>query len=190
MVCCVCDLVVAMAAAANNSKQAEVNSKTSGGGGGSGSGGSATAAAGGAAKPPAVKKEPMDDGGVEVLEGNLRNVIETGKDLKWIFVGGKGGVGKTTTSCSLAVQLSKKRKSVLLISTDPAHNLSDAFAQKFGKTATLVNGYTNLSCMEIDPTVEVETGDVLDSASQNLIADLASTLPGIDEAMSFAELMK
>lgn len=46
------------------------------------------------------------------FESNCSNLVKQ-SDLKWIFVGGKGGVGKTTTSSSLAVLLASQKKNVL-----------------------------------------------------------------------------
>ena len=145
-----------------------------------------------------------------VPEPNLQALAEQ-RDLRWIFVGGKGGVGKTTTSCSLGVMLSKVRDNVLIISTDPAHNLSDAFSQKFGSEPKAVDGIPNLFCMEVDPAkhkqqfeqqmdmgampaeLAAQLPEGAEGAAgeiQSLLKDLTGSIPGVDELMSFAELMK
>ncbi|KAG6486322.1 hypothetical protein ZIOFF_054892 [Zingiber officinale] len=123
----------------------------------------------------------------EVPDGSVRNILEQ-ETLKWVFVGGKGGVGKTTSSSIISVLLAQVRQSVLVISTDPAHNLSDAFQQRFTKVPTLVNGFSNLYAMEVDP--KMEDDDLSDEGLEGFLSELTNAIPGVDEAMSFAEMLK
>jgi arsenite/tail-anchored protein-transporting ATPase len=127
---------------------------------------------------------------------SLANIVAQ-ESLRWIFVGGKGGVGKTTTACSLAVQLSAVRRNVLVVSTDPAHNLSDAFDQRFSGAPTLVHGFSNLYCLEIDSNGSVDKAVESEASApaglgglMSFIGQLTKAIPGWDEIMGFATLLK
>ncbi|TFJ87709.1 hypothetical protein NSK_001059 [Nannochloropsis salina CCMP1776] len=83
----------------------------------------------------------------------LAETRKTGLTQRFIFFGGKGGVGKTSTSTAIAVHLADKGLKTLIISTDPAHSLGDLLEQKVsGGDPVRVEGCDNLWAMEVDTT--------------------------------------
>lgn len=72
---------------------------------------------------------------------------------EFIFFSGKGGVGKTSMACTTAVYHADLGKKTLIVTTDPAGNLSDVFEQEIGHRVTKINNIENLYAMEIDPDV-------------------------------------
>lgn len=97
----------------------------------------------------------------------------------------------------------------MIISTDPAHNLSDAFDQKFTNKPTQVKGFENLFAMEVDPTAneggsggnffqnmfgkfggsQAQDEEAMQD-SMGFMKDMMASVPGIDEATSFGEVIK
>jgi arsenite/tail-anchored protein-transporting ATPase len=70
---------------------------------------------------------------------------------KFIFFSGKGGVGKTSMASTTAVYHADRGEKTLIVTTDPASNLSDVFEQEIGHRITNIKGINNLDAMEINP---------------------------------------
>jgi arsenite-transporting ATPase len=66
------------------------------------------------------------------------------------IVAGKGGVGKTSVACALAIAAAGRDGSTLVVSTDPAPSISDAFLQPIGDAITPVEGVEGLSAQQLD----------------------------------------
>ena len=64
---------------------------------------------------------------------------------------GKGGVGKTSIACAMAVSLADAGKRVLLVSTDPASNLDEVLLTEIGMHPTAIEGIPGLKAINIDP---------------------------------------
>jgi len=70
---------------------------------------------------------------------------------KYLFFTGKGGVGKTSTACAVAVKLADSGKKVLLISTDPASNLQDVFNTELDGKGIPIDGVSGLVVANLNP---------------------------------------
>ena len=127
-------------------------------------------------------------------------------NARYLFFGGKGGVGKTTAASATALYLLNKLKqneSILLFSTDPAHSLSDSLEVKIGNRLVEVKQHRDarLFAYEMDASLALERfraehGKVLaEIAERGTLLDeddinelLSLSLPGMDEVMSLFEL--
>lgn len=127
-------------------------------------------------------------------------------EQRYIFFGGKGGVGKTTAASATALFLLNKLKrneSILLFSTDPAHSLSDSLDTTVGNRLVEVKQLrgARLIAFEMDASLALErfraaNGKVLaEIAERGTLLDeedinelLSLSLPGLDEVMSLFEL--
>ena len=104
---------------------------------------------------------------------------------KYLFFTGKGGVGKTSVACATATGLADQGKKILLISTDPASNLQDVFAQKLNGQGTSIAQVPGLTVVNLDPEQEAAAyresvispfrGMLPDSVLQNMEEQLSGS---------------
>jgi arsenite-transporting ATPase len=110
-------------------------------------------------------------------------LLELIANRRIVFFGGKGGVGKTTVSAALAVAAADAGKKVLLVSTDPAHNLGHLFNRTVG--ATPVKLAPGLDGLELDPEQTVKQH--LDEVTRALRKLMPAHLSGeVDKHMALS----
>ena len=123
------------------------------------------------------------------------------KELRMIIFGGKGGVGKTSCSLACAIGLAEKFKT-LVISTDPAHSISDSLCQEIGFRLQPVHKVKNLTAIEISADKafkqfkkehEKELIKLFDTSTnfddEDIQQMMSLSIPGIDEVMSFKTII-
>ncbi|MBI3457518.1 MAG: ArsA family ATPase [Candidatus Rokubacteria bacterium] len=87
---------------------------------------------------------------------SMPRYLEEHPGLKYVFFGGKGGVGKTVMAGTTALWLAGRGKRTLLASTNPVHSLSGLLEQSLLGTPTPVKGADRLWAYEIDTRETIE----------------------------------
>src|SRR5436305_12123594 len=130
--------------------------------------------------------------------------VSAKKGLKYLFFGGKGGVGKTALAGATAYYLSEMLgKKTLISSTNPVHSLSSLFGQDLWKKGTRkIEGTKNLYADEIDisSTIERYKGEIKERLVQFLkfadipvdvepFIEIATTNPSFEESAMFDDMV-
>jgi len=138
------------------------------------------------------------------ISDNVPSFLKNEKSRLIIF-GGKGGTGKTTSSCATAMYLAKKYpgKRFLVISSDPAHSLADSFDCPINNSSvTPVKEVDNLFAMEMNSQTLLEKfkkkykSSIANFSNMSFATDqidirdfLNFKLPGMQEMMILLEIV-
>ncbi len=132
---------------------------------------------------------------------------------EYVLYGGKGGVGKTTMAAATALSSAAGGVATLVVSTDPAHSLSDTLETAIPATPTRIREEIPLWAAEIDPDEAIdggmfgtdeplggmgEMGDQLGPMADMFGGDdemaelmgMGSSMPGADEAVAMRQLLE
>jgi len=166
--------------------------------------------------------EPGDEGAVEPAEADETLTVDedladlpAGVDAPdYVLYGGKGGVGKTTMAAATGLASAAGGVRTLVVSTDPAHSLSDTYETEIPAEPARIREDVPLYAAEIDPDAAVdegmfgadgdplgglgEMGDAMGGMGADAAGDgeeglgglLGGTMPGADEAAAMRQLLE
>jgi arsenite-transporting ATPase len=155
-----------------------------------------------------IDVEPVDR--VEDVETDVS--VPAGVDApNYVLYGGKGGVGKTTCAAATALASARDGTATLVVSTDPAHSLSDTLETEVPAEPTRIREEVPLFAAEIDPDDALDSGGALgdlggdlgglegllgegggEGGEGNPLGDLlgGGAMPGADEAAAMRQLLQ
>ncbi|NHN47418.1 ArsA family ATPase [Halostella sp. JP-L12] len=124
----------------------------------------------------------------------------------YVLYGGKGGVGKTTMAAATGLASAESGATTLVVSTDPAHSLSDTFETDVPPRPSRIRDEVPLYAAEIDPDAAIEDGtaafmaenegglgglgEMLGGEGGPMESLMGGAMPGADEAAAMQTLLE
>ena len=152
-----------------------------------------------------MDRVPADGAGRPAVATDLASFFATHPDLRFIFTGGKGGVGKTVAAASIASLTAREGRHTLLASLNPVHSLASLFGQKRLASGGIepVEGVPNLDAIEVEADeIVARYRDNIGSRVREFLkwadipvdakpfVEIAVTNPAFEESAMFDKMME